>query len=81
MKISHENPGEQASAMDNYYKFQSKIYDMTRWTFLFGRDEIIKAIPLERNAKIKILSNMNLIEAMQLREYSKERECSINEMT
>ena len=55
MKISHENPGEQASAMDNYYKFQSKIYDMTRWTFLFGRDEIIKAIPLERNAKVKIL--------------------------
>ena len=55
MKISHENPGEQASAMDNYYKFQSKIYDMTRWSFLFGRDEVIKAIPLERNAKIKIL--------------------------
>ncbi len=55
MKISHENPGEQVNAMDNYYKFQSKIYDMTRWTFLFGRDEIIKAIPLERNAEIKIL--------------------------
>ena len=42
MKISHENPGEQASAMDNYYKFQSKIYDMTRWSFLFGRDEVTK---------------------------------------
>jgi S-adenosylmethionine-diacylgycerolhomoserine-N-methlytransferase len=55
MKISHENPGEQASAMDNYYKFQSKIYDMTRWTFLCGRDEVIKSIPIERNAKIKIL--------------------------
>ena len=55
MKISHENPNEQASAMDNYYKFQSKIYDMTRWTFLFGRDEIIKAIPVERNSKIRIL--------------------------
>ena len=55
MKISHDNPNAQAGAMDQYYKFQSKIYDMTRWTFLFGRDEIIKAIPLERNAKIKIL--------------------------
>jgi S-adenosylmethionine-diacylgycerolhomoserine-N-methlytransferase len=55
MKTSHENPNAQASAMDQYYKFQSKIYDLTRWSFLFGRDEVIKAIPIERNAKVRIL--------------------------
>jgi len=55
MKTSHENPNAQASAMDQYYRFQSKIYDMTRWTFLFGRDEIIKSVPVERNAAVRIL--------------------------
>ncbi len=55
MKTEHSNPNEQAGAMQNYYRFQSKIYDLTRWTFLFGRAEVIKAIPLERNADLRIL--------------------------
>lgn len=55
MKISHDNPNAQVGAMDQYYKFQSKIYDLTRWSFLFGREDVIKAIPLERNAALKIL--------------------------
>lgn len=55
MKISHDNPNEQASTMEQYYRFQSKIYDLTRWTFLFGRVEVIKDIPIERNAEAKIL--------------------------
>lgn len=32
-------------ALSNYYKFHSKIYDATRWTFLFGRSEIVQKIP------------------------------------
>lgn len=28
--------------LENYYRFQSTIYDATRWLFLFGRDGIIR---------------------------------------
>lgn len=55
MKTSYKDSNEQASGMEQYYKFQSKIYDMTRWSFLFGRVEIIKDIPIERNADVRIL--------------------------
>ncbi len=27
-----------------FYKFQSKIYDLTRWSFLFGREKLIREI-------------------------------------
>lgn len=30
------------NTVTNYYKFQSKIYDLTRWTFLFGRKRMIQ---------------------------------------
>lgn len=30
-------------ALTNYYAIHSRIYDATRWTFLFGRKEIVKA--------------------------------------
>lgn len=66
--ILHENAQEQAQEMNNYYKLHAKIYDSTRWTFLFGRREIIRLIPFERKAKIKILEvgcgtgyNLNLL--------------------
>jgi S-adenosylmethionine-diacylgycerolhomoserine-N-methlytransferase len=55
MKTSHKDSNEQASSMEQYYRFQSKIYDMTRWSFLFGRSEVIKDIPIERNAEVRIL--------------------------
>ncbi|MCS6820928.1 MAG: class I SAM-dependent methyltransferase [Microscillaceae bacterium] len=41
--------------MQNYYKFQAKIYDATRWIFLFGRNAILKKIPLDREASLQIL--------------------------
>ncbi len=34
----------QQESMRKYYKFQSKIYDATRWSFLFGRKKILKLI-------------------------------------
>ncbi len=55
MKTEHKDSKEQASSMEQYYRFQSKIYDMTRWSFLFGRVDVIKDIPIERNAKVRIL--------------------------
>jgi S-adenosylmethionine-diacylgycerolhomoserine-N-methlytransferase len=32
----------QASTIQGYYRLHAKIYDMTRWTFLFGRNRIIR---------------------------------------
>ncbi len=32
------------AALQKYYKTHSKIYDATRWTFLFGRNTLIKTI-------------------------------------
>ena len=43
----------QQKKMESYYRFQSKIYDLTRWSFLFGRKEILDRIPkLNKNATI-----------------------------
>ncbi len=36
----------QNQAMRNYYRFQSKIYDLTRWSFLFGRKAVIRQLPI-----------------------------------
>ena len=33
--------------LHHYYRFQSLIYDMTRWSFLFGRNEMIKELDLK----------------------------------
>lgn len=35
----------QKNKMEAYYSFQSKIYDATRWSFLFGRKKIINLLP------------------------------------
>lgn len=35
--------------MKRYYAFHSKIYDLTRWSFLFGRDEIVQLIARHSN--------------------------------
>ncbi len=41
--------------MRRYYRLQSKIYDATRWTFLFGRNQILKLLPFPENAPIHLL--------------------------
>lgn len=41
--------------MKSYYRFQAKIYDATRWTFLYGRNMILKVLPLDREAPLRIL--------------------------
>ncbi len=35
---------QQGQMMQSYYRFQSRIYDATRWAFLFGRKKILKGI-------------------------------------
>lgn len=32
------------AALQQYYRIHSRIYDATRWTFLFGRNALVKAI-------------------------------------
>lgn len=46
---------QQAQTMRNYYQWQSKIYDATRWSFLFGRKAILKMFPLDKSGPWKIL--------------------------
>lgn len=31
--------------VENYYRFHSRFYDVTRWSFLFGRKAIVNTIP------------------------------------
>ncbi|MCB0662920.1 MAG: class I SAM-dependent methyltransferase, partial [Saprospiraceae bacterium] len=45
---SQKTVAEQSNAMQHYYRFQSKIYDLTRWAFLFGRHSILRHIPYNR---------------------------------
>ena len=33
--------------LHHYYRFHSSIYDMTRWSFLFGRNEMIRELDLQ----------------------------------
>lgn len=46
---------QQTQTMRSYYRWQSKIYDATRWSFLFGRLKVLKKIPLDRQGKWKIM--------------------------
>lgn len=52
---SQKSSAEQSVAMQQYYKFQSKIYDLTRWAFLFGRRSILQYIPFNRMDVFSIL--------------------------
>lgn len=46
---------ENDRALSKYYRFQSRIYDFTRWSFLFGRARIIRELPFEQNEPLRIL--------------------------
>jgi len=46
---------EQNRAMAQYYRLQSKIYDATRWSFLFGRKEVLRQLPFARDEAFHLL--------------------------
>lgn len=54
-KFGEQTSDQQAEFMQQYYKLQSKIYDATRWSFLFGRRRILKEIPLPTDTTGTIL--------------------------
>lgn len=41
--------------MRMYYKVHADIYDITRWTFLFGRSQLLKMLPYESNDSLTIM--------------------------
>jgi S-adenosylmethionine-diacylgycerolhomoserine-N-methlytransferase len=45
----------QNRAMQRYYVLQSRFYDLTRWSFLFGRRRLMQVLPFGREAKVKML--------------------------
>ena len=64
-----DNPQNQTELMEQYYKFHAKIYNATRWSFLFGRKGVIKLIPqlpsIQRILEVGCGTGTNLL---QLRE-------------
>ena len=38
---------DQTAKMQGYYRFHAKIYDVTRWTFLFGRKQLSDSLPYQ----------------------------------
>lgn len=53
--IHASSADEQNQHMERYYQLQSKIYDATRWSFLFGRRRIISLLPLPENRSSRVL--------------------------
>lgn len=52
-----------SSALPGYYRLHAPIYDLTRWSFLFGRKELIDALarqPAERILEIGCGTGYNL---------------------
>jgi S-adenosylmethionine-diacylgycerolhomoserine-N-methlytransferase len=41
--------------MRMYYKVHADIYDMTRWTFLFGRQQLLNMLPYTRTERLTII--------------------------
>jgi len=50
-----EKTNRQEAAMRRYYRWQSMIYDLTRWAFLFGRNEILNRLPVVENTDLMLL--------------------------
>ncbi|MEM9991460.1 MAG: methyltransferase domain-containing protein [Bacteroidota bacterium] len=53
--ITHDSSHQQKDVMQNYYRLHAKIYDATRWSFLFGRTAIIRQLPLDKQQPVHIL--------------------------
>ena len=41
--------------LENYYSTHAKIYDWTRWSFLFGRKKFLRNLPFRRDVAIRVL--------------------------
>jgi S-adenosylmethionine-diacylgycerolhomoserine-N-methlytransferase len=50
-----ESHSDQGNRMQRYYQMQSKIYDWTRWSFLFGRKQILRMLPYEPKDQFSVV--------------------------
>ena len=41
MNTAADTSAPAGTALERYYQFHSRIYDATRWSFLFGREEVL----------------------------------------
>src|SRR5581483_1766369 len=46
------SPAAAGAAVEKYYRFHSRIYDATRWTFLFGSSAILEKISGESPRRV-----------------------------
>lgn len=68
---NQEAQQQQAKRIQQYYAFQSRIYDLTRWAFLFGRSAILHDLPFEYEEPFHLLevgcgTGHNLVRAKRL---------------
>lgn len=54
--LTPETADTQANTIRNYYQLHAKLYQATRWSFLFGRKRIIRAL------KLSSLSDKTILE-------------------
>jgi S-adenosylmethionine-diacylgycerolhomoserine-N-methlytransferase len=45
----------QADTMRRYYKIHAAIYDLTRWTFLLGRNALLRRLPIRKDRPQSLL--------------------------
>ncbi|MCB0635839.1 MAG: class I SAM-dependent methyltransferase [Lewinella sp.] len=50
-----EERDHQVARIQGYYRFQARIYDLTRWSFLFGRLAAIRALPFSPQEEFHLL--------------------------
>jgi S-adenosylmethionine-diacylgycerolhomoserine-N-methlytransferase len=43
-KAAHKE--ENAASLSSYYRIHARIYDLTRWSFLFGRKRLVSLLPV-----------------------------------
>ena len=57
-------------AIDRYYRVHARIYDQTRWTFLFGREDLMRRLAAtlnpERLLEVGCGTGKNLLELGRL---------------
>ena len=42
---ARDMPSRQKGKLDRYYRWHAPIYDLTRWSFLFGRERLLGLLP------------------------------------
>jgi len=49
--VKESNERETHESLADYYRLNSKIYDLTRWSFLFGRTSLVRRIATEKSPR------------------------------